>query len=267
MKIWIGILSLFVVAACNKVIEVELPPYHPEMVVEMYLEDGKPLRCLVSESLPYTDSMIKKPLDDALVIFSDGVQDDTLVYRVNEDADNARWYNYFHPRILRADPSKTYSLRVTDSHERSVSGTTRFSQQLIDIDSLTSKESEREVDTFTVGVMITDPAEINNYYRFVMGKRLNDHRFDQTDFTVSDVSFNGKKFSFYSEGDFARNDTVTVRLYSLQKEHYDYIQSVDDARGSNFNPLSQPGKIKSNVSGGIGIFTTIRYAQKQEIVE
>jgi hypothetical protein len=267
MKTCVGILLLFAIISCNKVVDVELPPYHPEIVVEMYLEDGKPLRCLVSESLPYTDTVIKKPLEDALVIFSDGVQNDTLAYRMNEDIANARFYNYFHPRILRADATKTYSLRVTDSKERSVSGTTRFSQTFIDIDSLTSRESEREVDTFTVGVMITDPAETNNYYRFVMGRRLNDYRYDQNDFTVSDISFNGKAFSFYSEGDFARNDTVTVRVYSLLKEHYDYLQSVDDARGSNFNPLSQPGKIKSNVSGGIGIFAAIRYSEKKKIIE
>ncbi|HET9278160.1 MAG TPA: DUF4249 family protein, partial [Flavitalea sp.] len=66
--------------------------------------------------------------------------------------------------------------------------------------------------------------------------------------------------------DFARNDTVAVRVYSLNKEHYEYLESMGNARRSNFNPFSQPGRIKSNVSGGLGIFTSISYTEHKVII-
>jgi hypothetical protein len=112
-------------------------------------------------------------------------------------------------------------------------------------------------------VVIADPAEIQNYYRFLSAKTMHDFTDDPSDFIISDNSFNGKSFSYYSDTEFEKNDTALVRVYSLLKEHYDYIQSVSDARGSNFNPFSQPGRIKSNVKGGLGIFTAISYDQRK----
>ena len=76
--------SLFF-SSCDKVVEVNLPSYEQELVVEMYLEKGQPLRCLLIESLPYTDTAINKPVNDALVIVSDGSNKDTLKHQLNQD--------------------------------------------------------------------------------------------------------------------------------------------------------------------------------------
>ena len=243
----------------------QLPPYDPEIVVEMYLEDGKPLQCLVTESLPYTDTGINKLIDSALVIFSDGTHYDTLKNELQEDYETGRNYNYFNPEILIADNSKTYSIYVSDGR-RTVTGTTSFSQTLVQIDSIDVKASVNKKDTFSLGVIISDPPKTNDFYRFLITKKLNDFVSEPTDLSVNDNSFNGKQYSFYTEPAYARNDSVIVRVYSLQQEHYDYIQSTRDARSSNFNPFSQPALIKSNVAGGIGIFTSIRFVQRLVII-
>jgi len=266
MRFFAGIVLIVIFFSCNKVIDVQLPPYTSELVVEMYLEDGKQLRCAVSESLPYTDTGINKPVDSALVIFSDGTHSDTLKNVVTEDYETGRTYNYFSPEILVADNSKTYSLYVSDG-KRSVTGTTTFSQPVVAIDSIDVRATVNKKDTFSIGVIISDPPKTNNYYRFLITKKLNDFISEPTDLSVNDNSFNGKQYSFYTEPAYARNDSVIVRVYSLQKEHYDYIQSTRDARSSNFNPFSQPALIKSNVSGGIGIFTSIRFVQRLVIIK
>src|SRR5262245_24219042 len=103
MRFFAGIVFVIILFSCNKVIEVQLPHYDPEIVVEMYLEDGKPLQCLVTESLPYTDTGINKLVDTALVIFSDGSHEDTLKNQVIEDYETGRRYNYYNPKILVAD--------------------------------------------------------------------------------------------------------------------------------------------------------------------
>jgi len=266
LKVLPVIIFSVMLGSCEKTITVQLPDYENEMVVEMYLEEGKPLRCLLSESLPYTDTAIARAVNHATVVVSDGTTSYTLENKLNKDAVTGRWYNYYHPRIVPVNNNKTYTLKITDSSNRIVTGSTGFSQKIIRIDSIDTRPSIGKVDSFSVGVAFLDPPLTKNFYRFVVTQKLNNFRNDPTDFSLSDISFNGKTFSFFSEASFARNDTVTIRIYALLKEHYDYIQSTDDARSSNFNPFSQPGRIKSNVKGGIGIFTTIRYDEREVII-
>lgn len=266
LKVLPVIILLILLASCEKAITVQLPDYKNEMVVEMYLEEGKPLRCLLSESLQYTDTAIGRALNHATVVVSDGTTSDTLENKLNKDTVTGRWYNYYHSRIVPVNNNKTYTLKITDSSNRIVTGSTGFSQKTIRIDTIDTRPSTSKVDSFSVGVAFLDPPLTKNFYRFVITQKLNNFRNDPTDFSLSDVSFNGKTFSFFSDAAFARNDTVTIRVYALLKEHYDYIQSTDDARSSNFNPFSQPGRIKSNVNGGIGIFTAIRYDEREVII-
>jgi len=266
MRVFLVSLVIFLFLACDKVIDVQLPAYEPQLVMEMYLEEGKPLRCLLMESLPYTDTAITKMVNDALVIFSDGTTRDTLFKRNNQDPITGRLYNYYHPRLVKADPTKIYTLLITGNNKK-ISAKTSFSQKITLIDSINIRQSIIAIDSFSVGLVISDPVEIDNYYRFLIGKELNHFASSPTDFRVSDISFNGKRFSFFSEADFARNDTVLARIYSLQKDHFEYLESIGDARRSNSNPFSQPGRIKTNITGGLGIFTTTRYTEKKIVIK
>jgi hypothetical protein len=259
-------MMLTTLLSCDKIIDVELPQYDSELVVEMYLEQGEPLRCLLTESLPYTDTAINKPVNDAVVIFSDGTTNDTLAYKINQDIVTGRFFNYYHPKIITADSNKIYTLTVV-GHSKKVTASTTFSQRISTIDSLIVKESTSEEDSFSVGLAFTDPADTENYYRILIGKEINHFNSDPSDFRISDISFNGKQFSYFSEPDFAVNDTLTVKIYSLTRDHYEYLESAGNARRSNFNPFSQPGRIKSNIDGGLGIFTSIRYREEKIIIK
>jgi Domain of unknown function (DUF4249) len=258
-----AIIAFFV--SCDKVIEVKLPAYEPEIVVEMYLHPGQPLRCLLIESLPYTDTAINKPVKDAVIIFSDGLRNDTLTYEINQDKLTGRFYNYFNPKIVARDSTKTYTLTVFTKTQK-ITARTAFSESIAKIDSVLVKESLNEKDSFSVGVAISDPESLANYYRVLIGKQFNFFGEEITDLRTNDVAFNGKSFSFFSEPDFAKNDTVTVRVYSLHRDHFNYLESVGNARRSNFNPFSQPSLIKSNITGGLGIFTTIRYTERKIVI-
>lgn len=265
MRLFILNLILMVFISCDKIIDVKLPAYESELVMEMYLEEGKPLRCLLIESLPYTDTAINKPVNNALVILSDGIRNDTLTYKVNQDKVTGRHYNYYNPKLIEADSGKTYSILIIGENKK-ISGITRFDQRITNIDRFIVKESKNKADSFRVGIIISDPADQENYYRFLVGKTIHFFGSDPTDFSVSDVSFNGKSFSFFSGVDFGRKDTVAIRIYSLHRDHFKYLESIGNARRSNFNPFTQPSRIKSNVSGGLGIFTTIRYIEKKIII-
>lgn len=257
---------LTAILSCDKVIDVDLPKYEPELVVEMYIEQGEPLRCLLTESLPYTDTAINKPVNDAIIIFSDGTSNDTLTYSINQSMVTGRMFNYYHPRIISADSNKVYSLTVI-GRDKKITTSTKFSERITNLDSVIVRESTSDEDSFSVGLAFTDPADKENYYRILIGKELSNFESDASDFRISDLSFNGKRFSYYSDPDYAQNDTVTIKIYSLTKEHYEYLESSGNARRSNFNPFSQPGRIKSNIDGGLGIFTSIVYHERTIIIK
>lgn len=70
------------IAACDleRDIDINLPEYESEIVLESYLEPGLPLRALVTESLSYTQLPSPTPLDEntLIIITADGQQLDPL---------------------------------------------------------------------------------------------------------------------------------------------------------------------------------------------
>lgn len=267
MKRFVFFLMMMVLLSCNKVVEVSLPEYEAEMAVEMYLEEGNSLKCLLSESLPYTSLAIEKPLREALVIFSDGKSSDTLLHTRIDDWETGRWYNYSHPRIFFGDSSKTYTLTVTDGRNRKLTATTRLSQREIKIDNIVTRPSLENKDKFSVGMVITDPPAEGDYYRFLIARSFNDYTSDVTDLYLPDISFNGHEYSLYSDAVYTRNDTVMVRVYSIPEEHYNYLQTANNARRANFNPFVQPSPVHSNITDGLGIFTILRYDERRIVVK
>lgn len=251
---------------CDKAIEVNLPKHNTELTVEMYLENGYPLRCLLSESLPYDTSKINSLKDDALVILSDGVSRDTLHHQMLQDWETGRVYNYFNHKKLKADNSKKYTLTVTDKSERKLEAVTEFLNQKVYIGGVVSETSPTIPGKYSVGLTFNDPGGKENYYRILITKRLNDFVTENTDFTVADLAFDGRRYSHFSDAVYSKGDSVLVRLYELKKDHYNYIQSVNTARRANNNLFTQPANIKSNITGGLGIFTANYFDEKWIVV-
>jgi hypothetical protein len=50
-------------------------------------------------------------------------------------------------------------------------------------------------------------------------------------------------------------DSIVVTLYHIQKEYYDYLQSIRNSTSAYRDPFLTPEVIKSNITGGLGIFT------------
>jgi hypothetical protein len=48
----------------------------------------------------------------------------------------------------------------------------------------------------------------------------------------------------------------------MDKAYYDYVRSIKDSRELNGNPFAQASKVKSNVTGGLGIFAGVSYDAK-----
>lgn len=257
---------LFILFACNKNREMVLPEYDSEIVVEMYLEDGQPLKCIVSESLAYSSSAINSHLNNAQVILSDGTNIDTIKPAIIYDYVSGRNYNYSDRKIFYADTTKTYTLKITDSLKREITASTTVPHGPVKIDKIIYTASSDNTGKFSVGCSFTDPVGTENFYRAIIGKGVDNYMASHTDLLFSDQAFNGKEHSFNSKPGYEKNDTVTVRLYSLLADHYNFLQLTEAARSANSGPFMQPVQVRSNIKGGQGIFTAIRYYETRIII-
>jgi len=265
LKIFLVLCILLQVFACQKSIPLNLPKYEPKMVLEFFLQDDQALTCLLQESINYTDTTKLKLIDNALVVLSYNGVSDTLYNRPFIDQKLGKFYNYSNPKKIKLDPNITYNVYVKDTQGREMRGQTSM-KEIVPLESLiyqlNEKNEAKAILTFN------DEFKANNFYILVtfrntpfLGKgKLRDIR-------INDILFNGKQFSYETGFNFERGDTITGRLYHLTEAHYNFTESVSNAQGANGNPLAQPANIVSNVTGGIGIFSTLSYDEKVRIIE
>jgi Domain of unknown function (DUF4249) len=264
-SIFISVFFVLVNSACQKTIPLKLPKYEPKMVLEFYLQDNQPLVCLLQESINYTDTARVKLIDNALIVLSYNGVNDTLYNVPYLDLKLGKFYNYSNFKNLKLLPNVEYNLYIKDRNGREMRGTTRV-KEIIPIKTL--GYTYDDIDNVSAVLSFNDDGNTSNYYIFSAFRNtpalgvgvLRDVRF-------SDILFNGKPFSFNTGYSYGTGDTITARLYHLTQEHYDFAESVSNAQSANGNPFGQPANILSNVSGGIGLFTTLNYDERVLIIQ
>lgn len=266
IKSLIGIASLiFIVAACQKTIQLKLPKYEPKLVLEFYLQDGYPLACLLQESINYTDTAKVKLVQGALVILSYNGLSDTLFNTPYVDKELGKISNYFNPKKIKLLPNTDYYVYINDGKGKEIRGKTSV-KDIVPIKTLTYKYDD--ANKASAAVVFNDDGNTTNYYMFAAFR--NTPSFGEglvRDTRLNDIIFNGRQFSFDTRFVYEKGDTVTARLYHLTDEHYNFVESVSNAQAANGNPFGQPANILSNVTGGIGVFSTLNYDQKVEIIK
>jgi hypothetical protein len=266
MKVFISTILLIglLMTGCQKEIKLDLPVYEPKMVLEFYLENDQSLKCLLQESINYTDTALFKLIDNALVVLSYNGVKDTLSNTFFFDPKLEKVYNYYKPKIIQLQPNVDYEVYVRDSKGREMTGQTRLNN-LVPIDSLVYNYNS--ANKAAVGLIFNDKGSTKDFYRIVAFKDSSVLREDNVwDITFTDILFSGQQFSFYTGYAFNRGDTITGRLYHLTDDHYNFRESVSDAQSSNGNPFGQPANIISNLTGGLGVFTTIIFDEKKIIL-
>ncbi len=256
---------LLVLVGCQKTIPLNLPKYEPKMVLEFYLQDDSPLACLLQESVNYTDTTRIKLIDNALIILSYNGVKDTLFNLPYLDLKLGKFYNYSNPKKIKLLPNVEYDVYVKDGKGREMRGKTRV-KEIVPIKNLTYifNETNRAsaflifdddgntTDNYIIALFINTPA---------LGVGL------LRDVRFNDILFNGQQFSFNTGFSYRTGDTITGRLYHLTEEHNNFAESVSNAQAANGNPFGQPANIISNLTGGLGVFTTLNYDEKIVIVQ
>ncbi|HRI62572.1 MAG TPA: DUF4249 domain-containing protein [Saprospiraceae bacterium] len=256
--------------ACNlsKEVEIVLPEYEGQPVVECYLEPGKPFRLLLSRSYAFFDEIAldssffqKTLLQGATVTIRYNGQTDTLYNIFSLDPSPLKVFNYTGLNIVPATVGLEYTLNITlPDNQGTITGNT-IMLPLVPIDS-NVVEFYQPGDTIArILTYVTDDPNTENYYR----RLLNYYSLDsvpEQDFLASDRFLTSPSLAFGTGYELGEGDTVYNTVCHITKDYYDYYESVQLAIFGNLNPFAQPSPIKSNVTGSanpLGVFTCLVY--------
>ncbi|OKL38862.1 DUF4249 domain-containing protein [Pontibacter flavimaris] len=256
---------LALLAACDleKDIDVELPNHEPQLVVECYLEQGKYIRASVLESSGYFEDPAPPMVPDAEVyITTPAGKRIELKYKPVIVKSTGRFYTHTSTEILSGQPGQTYQLEVVDGKGRRVTGFTKI-QPRVPIEEVEWKFNDEEEAYLLTSFQ--DDANTANYYRYMTHIDSLSGGSDR-DFVTSDDLTNGKRVSLGSSYKYREGDTLIVTLYHIEKQYYDFLASISDAKSANGNPFAQPSQINSSVEGGFGIFTNLAYDRKSVVI-
>ncbi|PJJ59258.1 DUF4249 domain-containing protein [Hymenobacter chitinivorans] len=260
---------LAVAAGCNlqKDIDVELPAFPPQLVVECYLEPGQVPRMTVSETVPYLSSPTPTLLTDVSVVLTlPSGQKEAFRFAPGLDTLTKKLYTHQGSKPLVAKPGDTFTLDVQDTHGRHVTGRATMPAR-VTIDSLIWKFNDKPTEERRAYLLVKfqDPAATADFYRLQIHQdSISDS--PNRDLEVDDRLTNGQLMTLGTSYRYSTNDTLLVTLYHLDQPYFRFLQSVDDAQNANGNPFAQPAAVKSTVEGGVGVFTILSYHRRRIII-
>lgn len=272
----VGFAGLF---ACNltREVNIDLPAYDRQPVVECYLEPGKPFRLLLSRSYSFFDPLgldssffQKTLLDSALVTISYNGRTDTLYNVPSFEFNPVKIFNYTGQNIVPATPGIEFQLNIVLPHnEGNITASTTMLNK-VPIDSVVYDfNTDPKYDTLARALTyITDDQSHPDFYRRLLNYGSLDS-FPEQDFLVTDRFSLTPVIAFGTGYELKEGDTVFNTIMHIQKDYYDYVESYQLAVGANLNPFAQPSTIKSNVSGSanpLGIFTCLVYDRDTTII-
>ncbi|MBI5915013.1 MAG: DUF4249 domain-containing protein [Bacteroidetes bacterium] len=272
------LLFTFALQSCGhleKEINLDLPEYQPQYVVECYLEPGQPFSLLLSKSAPYFETfpsdllgyVDKILVDSAEVTITHNGQDFVLANGLFLNPLTSKLYNYSNAELVPEDFGNDFSLKITTPDGKSITATTRL-LPVVPIDSIVV-EFDEEKDTLArcLTYISDDPNTVDFYRRMIHQNSLDS--IPHQDFTTNDDYVDDKKIVFGTGYDFTEGDTIYNTIFHIDRAYFDFWESTFNAIISNGNPFGQPSSIISNLggdAGAIGIFTGLSYDRVMTVV-
>jgi hypothetical protein len=179
--------------------------------------------------------------------------------------------NYFPPYIYRGNSLKgktgsTYRLLIEDEIDTIFASTTI--PMPASVDSIWFEKNQNSDSMGLVKGIFTDDLKYKNYYKTFYRIKNQNKKFIPT--LVSDYDdfyFNGQKFTFslrkgpesflkpYNDIYFKKNDTIVIKISSIDKASYDFWITYQNEVVNSGNPFAaNHNNIKSNIVGGFGIW-------------
>ena len=284
-------LTIIFLSSCTKEVQIEIPGYKEQLVVDGFIETGVPALVLLSKTNNiYAGTNIQNYIDGfvsgATVIVSNGTITDTLseVCTNNlppgseetvaaffglpvEQIVNLNLCFYVSDQLV-GEVGKTYDLTIVDEGNTYTSQTRIL--EPVALDSIYWKQEAGAPGYGFCWSQLSDPPATGNAYRCDV-KYISDVSFSKPFGPYSDDRFyNGLTFDFPNpnpmsfndqtiapevRGYFKQGDTLVVRLSTIGQKEFQFFDKKYNQIYSGGNPFSTPVNIPSNIIGGaLGIW-------------
>ncbi len=297
MKIysWVsGLVGLALLAGCNleNELDVVLPAYANELVVECYLEAGTVPRLTVLESGPYlpptpdrptitlptattpvlgvalpSGQSVAVPVDVTVRLTLPSGQIVPLRFAPGIDPATGKYFTHTGTAPLAMQAGQRFALDVQDTRGRRVTGTAGV-PTFVPIDSVRYgfnglSGADRQANFIT---RWTDPAATADYYRLLLNNRRDALNDAASDLALDDRLFNGQSYTALTTYRFDPGDTLTATLFHMEPAYYSFQQSIREAVRATGNPFAQPARIRNTVQGGLGVFAVLVADRRTQIL-
>jgi hypothetical protein len=276
LKYFTPFLLIFLVVACEREIQIDLPSSQNLIVVEGNIEAGKRPVILLTrnqgffESFPTDlESFVEEfVIQDAEVKLSNGIITETLQFTL--DFNNYPFF-YYTGSLITGEVGKTYTLEIIAEGQTLTSSTTLPGS--VPIDSAWFELNPFDVNEDSLGVSyltIMDPDTFGNAYRLFAKRNSELQFFPVPGSSFNDDFVNGQRVTFFtgrSDEPFAATDTFVpneffytlgdtmfFKFATMGRKEYDFYSTLDAAINSNGNPFASPTLVKSNINGGLGVW-------------
>jgi hypothetical protein len=290
-KVIISLSLLLGAASCTKEVQIDIPGYKDQLVIDGSIETGQPAIVLLSKTNNvYSPTNFQAYLEGfvsgATVVISNGSQTDTLTEICSDNLPpgteeiaaaffglpvdvlvNLHLCAYISLGMV-GEVGKTYTLKVINNGSEYTASTNITNPT--PLDSVYWKPEGSFLDRGFSWVKLSDPAQSGDSYAWEV-KLAGMPNFKRTfNPFFNDKFFNGKTFDFAYEnpmsfddpngdpayrGYYKLGDTVIVKLSKIGKREYNFFEKKYNQMYSGGNPFATPTNIPSNIQGGaLGIW-------------
>jgi hypothetical protein len=282
---------LLLLAACTKEVQIDLPGYKEQLVVDGRIETGLPAIVLLSKtsnvySTTNFESYLNSFVDDAVVVLSDGTNTDTLTKICTDDLppgledvaagifgipaaqlSSLHLCAYISLNMV-GEVGKTYTLQILHNG-KTYTSSSRIAEPVA-LDSLYWKPEGNFSDRGFSWAKLSDPANTTDAYCWEV-KYSSEATYSKTfNPFFNDKFFNGLTFEFGYEnpmsfqdttannpyrGFYKLGDTVVVKLSKIGQKEFNYFEKKYNQMYSGGSPFAVPTNVPTNISGGaLGIW-------------
>ena len=280
------VLFSIVLVSCTKEVNIDIPGYKENLVIDGNIETGQPAIVLLSTtnniySPTNLDAYLEGFISGATVIVSDGIATDTLVEICTDDLPAgteeiaAAFFGipveqlielhlcaYISTSIV-GEVGKTYSLKVIHDGKTHTSSTKIYQTKALD--SLYWKPQGSSSEFGFSWAKLSDIAATNDAYRWET-KYISDLNFNKPfNPFFNDKFFNGLTFEFAYEnpmsyddatypedfrGYYRVGDTIVIKFSKIGIKEYNFFEKKYNQMYSGGNPFATPTNIPTNIVGG-----------------
>ena len=231
----------------NNDANIEFPGIEQKLMMECYLTPGRNFEMRLMEANSFQDDLVLQLAWNADIFIKSDDKEIGLLNILNVNDATNYVFNYGVPDIVPDDYKGMYTIEVaTESGEQITASASAL--KFIPIGNVQEVENE-------IRVKFKVPLDTKEKFFSIIAEGIAG---DEIKIIIED--FDG---SFWAEeeitlslrGDFENWESLKVKLMHISSDYYQFRESVDNAHSANIDPFTVPTQIKSNVNGGIGIFT------------